>query len=561
MNITKIKLTNFLSHKNTEFDMSEINPVIIVGANGAGKSTLVKDSVTWALFGKARASNDDIINDNEDETTVEVTFTLNNRTYDVVRYRERERKTTLHVWEDNNEITSATIPDTQKMIEQLLGMNYDTFTRTACIEQGKSDSFSTLTPKDAKKVIMDILQLGVYETYLKIAKARANNLSSKLMAAEAEQAERQLVIEELNQKIKDSEHHKIDLEEIRQEQERYRAKVDETKTQFVAAEKALFKNESESSKLMMYSQQLEDALLNVRDKLSKIQKAGVKKKCPLCLTALSEKTVENVVKEFDRKIEKYDTELTGVKATFNRLLSEKDSLSLEHHKISQNLGEFESKLEGLEHRAYAVQNEVGFMRAKEDERTKVKERLEDLTIDTKRLTREWSQYNVLTKAFDRNGIPTLIIENVIPEIEETTNRILAVLSSGTMKAELKTQKELKTGGLSDTLEIRILSLTESRTYATLSGGEKFRVDLSLRIALSTVLARRNNFKIETLIIDEGFGSLDEIGKQKFVELASSLRDTFEKIIIITHTNLTDFYSDLITVEKNDGISHIRKQDM
>ncbi len=556
MNVTTIKLENFLSHKNTEFDITNINPVIIVGNNGAGKSTLVKDSITWALFGKARASNDDVINDSEDETTVQITFTLNGRTYDVVRYRERERKTELHVWEDKLEITGATIPETQKMIEKLLGMNCDTFTRTACIEQGKSDSFSALPPKDAKKVIMDILQLGIYETYLKTAKAKANDLAGKLVIAEGEQEQRQLVIEELNDELKNADRAKTSLEEIKREQESYQEKIDETKKKLHELEKTLASDEAESSRLTMYSQQLKDAIVNVNTKLDKLTTAAGKGKCPLCLSKMSLDAVGIVMDDFKKRVVKYEAELKHVLKKLDDTMGANDTLSHKHHELSQYLCEFENRLEGLRHETYSFQDTVGFMRAKEDERTKVKGQLEDLAIKVKQLTRKWSQYNILTKAFDRNGIPTLIIENVIPEIEETTNRILNILSSGAMKVELKTQKELKTGSLSDTLEIKIQFLTKSRTYATLSGGEKFRVDLALRIALSTVLARRNNFKCETLIVDEGFGSLDAIGKQNFVELSKELGDTFKRLIIITHTDLTDHYSDLITVTNTDGVSSI-----
>lgn len=556
MNITKIELQNFLSHKNTKFDISGINPVIVVGDNGAGKSTLVKDSITWALFGKARAGNDEVIHHGEDEAVVNITFVLNNRTYEVMRSRLRGRKTELAVWENQLAITGATISETQTIIEQLLGMNYETFTCTACIEQGKSDSFSALSPKEAKRVIMSILQLDIYETYLQAVKNRANELSGKLVVSEGERDTNQLKIEELENEIKNSGQHKVQLEKIENERGLFQEKITTIEKQLGTLEKTLAGKEAESSKLTMYVEQLKDAVSNVKTKLMRIKKAGAKEKCPLCLTVLSGEAIENVVKEFEGRIKKYETELSQSESKLEPALVAIEDRTHDHYLLSQSRSEFENSLEGLRHKAYEVQDAVGFIRAKDEEMQKAKARLEDIVIEVKGLTREWSQYNILTKAFDRNGIPTLIIENVLPEVEETANRILSILSSGTMTLEIVTQKELKTGGVGDTLEIYIKLHGKTQNYDILSGGEKFRVDLALRIALSTVLARRNNFKCETLIVDEGFGSLDAIGRQRFVELSKALSDTFKRLIIITHTDLTDYYSNLVTVTKTEGVSSI-----
>lgn len=561
MNITKIKLRNFVSFKSAEFDISGTNPVIIVGDNGAGKSSLVKDSITWCLFGKARASNDEVIHNDEDEAEVQITFTLDNVKYIVTRYRSRPRRvaisghSALHVWRDDIEITGATISETQTAIERLLGMSYEIFTNTACIEQGRADSFSALSPKEAKNVIMNILQLGVYNDYLIRAKAGANTLASKLIAAEGKQDASKQEIEELTKALQDSEKQKTDLQSIKIEQSKALTAFTTVNEKLRALELIVSQKLSESSKLETYIEQLRSAIDNVQDRLSKIQKAGERGKCPLCLTDLTADAVEIVKTKLDKRIGRYTLEIQSSESRCRELTSS-DSIH-ERLQLNQQQKAIENEIEGLRDKACEIYDAAGFIRAKEEEMQKAKEKLEELTLSIKKITREWSQYNVLTKAFDRNGIPTLIIENVIPEIEETANKILAILSSGTMTLELVTQRELKTGETGDTLEIRVKNLKNTRKYAILSSGERLRVDLALRIALSTILARRNNFKCETLLIDEGFGSLDEMGKQKFVELSRELQDTFKRVIIITHTNLTDYYSDLITVRKVDGVSEIR----
>jgi exonuclease SbcC len=69
-----------------------------------------------------------------------------------------------------------------------------------------------------------------------------------------------------------------------------------------------------------------------------------------------------------------------------------------------------------------------------------------------------------------------------------------------------------------------------------SGGESFRIDFAIRIALSKLLARRAGAPLPTLIIDEGFGTQDNSGIEKIKEAITSIQDDFEKILVITHIN-------------------------
>jgi exonuclease SbcC len=83
-----------------------------------------------------------------------------------------------------------------------------------------------------------------------------------------------------------------------------------------------------------------------------------------------------------------------------------------------------------------------------------------------------------------------------------------------------------------------------------SGGEAFRINFAIRIAISKVLARRAGAQLQTLIIDEGFGSQDEQGRERLIEAINSIREDFEKVIVITHIEaLKDAFPVRIEVEK------------
>jgi exonuclease SbcC len=86
----------------------------------------------------------------------------------------------------------------------------------------------------------------------------------------------------------------------------------------------------------------------------------------------------------------------------------------------------------------------------------------------------------------------------------------------------------------ETLDIKIGDELGTRSYEMFSGGEAFRIDFALRIALSRLLARRAGAPLPTLIIDEGFGTQDTAGLERLKEAISSIQDDFEKILVITH---------------------------
>ena len=91
------------------------------------------------------------------------------------------------------------------------------------------------------------------------------------------------------------------------------------------------------------------------------------------------------------------------------------------------------------------------------------------------------------------------------------------------------------GGTRETLDIRITdSHGVARSYETFSGGEAFRVNFALRIALSQMLAERSGTRIRTLVIDEGFGTQDKEGLQNLVGAIRAIQDDFDTILVITH---------------------------
>jgi len=143
-------------------------------------------------------------------------------------------------------------------------------------------------------------------------------------------------------------------------------------------------------------------------------------------------------------------------------------------------------------------------------------------------------YQHIARAFGKDGIQGLLIEHIMPELESEANDILSRLTNNQAHLKLESQRELKSGSLKETLEIKISDAMGIRPYELFSGGEAFRIDFALRLAISKLLARRAGTSLQTLIIDEGFGSQDEEGLTHIMEALYTIQNEFAKIIIVSH---------------------------
>ena len=214
------------------------------------------------------------------------------------------------------------------------------------------------------------------------------------------------------------------------------------------------------------------------------------------------------------------TELAEAIARAEASLGEADALE----KTIAALG---AKRDHLLQRYAALQSQIEHCDALRAERGAVEKKINASKRDIR-------IYRELITAFGKDGIQALIIEQAIPEIEEEANRILARLTDNRTQIALESLRDLKTGGTRETLDIKISDELGERNYELYSGGEAFRIDFSIRIALSKLLARRTGTRLRTLVIDEGFGTQDAEGLDHLVEAIQAISSDFEKILIITH---------------------------
>ena len=252
------------------------------------------------------------------------------------------------------------------------------------------------------------------------------------------------------------------------------------------------------------------------------------KKRELDVAAAKENEIKQVGMKLKEQAEKLKKEI-GESGEINltRLESELSELVREVQTQDMAVRQLRSEESGKKETLAATKQLL--TRATQMAESLVKKRKERVEAEQRK-----KDYEDLALAFGKKGIQAMLIESAIPEIEEEANLLLDKLTDGRMKVELVTQKETKTSGIAETLDIVISDELGARAYEMYSGGEAFRINIALRLALSRLLTRRAGARLQFLIIDEGFGTQDSSGKDKIVEAINTISEDFEKVLIVTH---------------------------
>lgn len=241
------------------------------------------------------------------------------------------------------------------------------------------------------------------------------------------------------------------------------------------------------------------------------------------------------------------------------LASEKFAAEVKKPAVSLDEAE-RSQLE-LQEQENKKNQEVGGARQRVEVLDSLRARKKGLAAEREEMTQQVARHKTLERAFGKDGVPALLIEQALPQIEAKANDLLDRLSNGTMSIRFATQaeyKDKKRDDLKETLDILISDGAGLRDYEMYSGGEAFRVDFAIRLALSEVLAGRKGARLQTLVIDEGFGSQDALGRQRLIEAINTVKPDFEKILVITHLDeLKDAFPTRIEVEKTERGSTVR----
>lgn len=266
-----------------------------------------------------------------------------------------------------------------------------------------------------------------------------------------------------------------------------------------------------------------------------------------------------------------ESEIANLKSESVNRKSEIENLEAEYQSAKKSLevteatspdaNKVERELFSLREDENRTRDQVGAARQKVDVLVTLRTRRKDYANQREELNQQIMHHKTLERAFGKDGVPALLIEQALPQIEDKANDLLDRLSDGQMSIRFVTQseyKDKKRDDLKETLDIQISDGSGVRDYEMYSGGEAFRINFAIRLALSEILAQRKGARLQTLVIDEGFGSQDVQGRQRLIEAINLVRNDFAKILIITHLDeLKDAFPSRIEVEKTERGSVVK----
>ncbi len=270
-----------------------------------------------------------------------------------------------------------------------------------------------------------------------------------------------------------------------------------------------------------------------------------------------------VVTTAQERIEAINQEIAAKEVQASQLEKERTELSISVtrdlplaqaavREIKENIGLLRDRQNTLHAQAGKLQAHLEDLSRSEDECRR-------LTTEIEPLAKELARWQTLIKAFGKDGIPALIIENAIPELESISNEILSQMTRGKHSVRFETQRDAKSrAGQIETLDIIISDWTGDGPYETFSGGEQLRIDFAIRFALAELLARRAGSRVEWLTIDEGLGSQDAEHRALVLEAIKAVADRFKKVFVITHIEeAKSFFDQVIYVEPNGAGTEVK----
>ena len=346
----RLSLENFLCYREgaPDLDFTGIHVACLCGPNGHGKSALL-DSITWCLWGRARGkTHDDLVSYGADQCRVELDFMARDTRYRTVRThargggRRRQGVTDLQLQvlgpDGAQPITGNSIRDTQAKIDQTVGMDYETFTNSAFLLQGRADEFSNKTPADRKVVLAKIIGLESYDRLQTLARDKLEQTKNAAAAMEGSLGQMRSQVEQIG----DLSH---ELTAVDDDLGRLARQMDEQRQETGALRSKVAELEGRRTRLGETERQIQTMSQEIiqLESASTLALGRVAHYQELLRQA---DTIQEGVKSLERARQRFET-LEGLRQGYDKLNQEKARLV---RAIDNNRARLEAQAEQLRHR-------------------------------------------------------------------------------------------------------------------------------------------------------------------------------------------------------------------
>ena len=558
--LKKLKWNNCFSYgEDNILDLNDSTVTQLVGTNGAGKSSipLILEEVLFNKNSKGIKKADIANRINNKGYDISLDFDVNGDEYKIEVNRRASIKCKL--FKNSEDISSHTATNTYKTVEEVLGLDFKTFTQIVYQNTNTSLQFLTATDTNRKKFLIDLLQLEKYVDYFEIFKEKSRVLSGEVSHIQGKldtiikwlddnNLEAPTILPKLDlPKISEN-----DLEQLSSLQLEFKniseinRKINQNnfyKTELAGIDLSKYKN---TGNHLLESRQNYDKDLEELGKWQSVYNSEVfegtsEDICPTCGQEVDQDLLDEI---YQREEEKHNQAFDYIKKIQDTIRHKKkvneqiDEKQKEERRwkelfnsIDQTLpaeikdaDELQRKIEMLAEKIDNDQKELEYIINENESRERHNTRLQVIQEQIGEFKEELKTHenkleevkdmlgsiDILKKAFSTNGLLAYKIENLVKDLEELTNEYLAELSDGRFNLQFVV--------LNDKLNVEIEDNGKAVEILALSAGELARVNTSTLLAIRKLMSSISKSRINVLFLDEVTNVLDEVGKEKMVEI-------------------------------------------
>ena len=564
----QIRWRNFLSTGNqfTEINLTESSTNLIIGTNGAGKSTIL-DALTFSLFNKPfrKISKGQLVNTiNEKDCVVEIEFSIGKTEWKVIR---GIKPNVFEIYKDDKILNqNAAANDQQKWLEeQVLKLNYKSFTQIVVLGSASFVPFMQLTAPNRREVIEDLLDIKIFSVMGLILRERIRGTNERLREfsirnnlIEEKIDMQKSFIEELEASgKKDISEKKKKLKEINKEINSYESGLEEMSEELNVINKDIEMFSGSNKKLRK--------LGNLRGKLSqKVATITEEHKfftdntvCPTCTQSIEEEFRIDRINDAESKAKELEKGYKELEEAI-RLEEERENqfkeFTKEASKLTHEISKTSTRISGLENQTREIEQEIQTITEQLKNRTTERNALEKLLGELEGLQKEQSKeternvYNEFAHALMKDGgVKSKIIKRYLPLMNQQINKYLQLMD---FYINFSLDEEFKESVKSP--------VHDKFVYESFSEGEKMRIDLALLFTWREIARMKNSANTNLLILDEIFdSSLDGFGTEYFTKIIKYVVSD-ANVFVISHKtdDLIDQFDRVIKFDKLKGFSKL-----
>jgi len=556
-----LKWSNCFSYgESNELDLSDTKLTQILGSNGVGKSSipLILEEVLFNKNSKGIKKADIPNRELNNGYSIYLSFSKGGDEYEI----DLQRKSSLKVkfLKNGEDIGSHTATNTYKSIQEVLGIDFKTFSQVVYQNTNASLNFLTATDANRKKFLIDLLGLEKYVKLFDVFKDASREVEQEFATLEGristiekwlennrltDTTPRELVkvpkmssddeeelsslmaeiknISSTNRQISQNNQYKkllkeINISEINAIKASEFQSYDELQSQLGAIAGSI----GSSEKVIRKMENLENVCPTCEQSVDYDFKekhiSGEKEK--IKIEKDRQNDIQKKIKEIQENNEKFKLKSTkqkewedlyrSVDDSLPSLLVDEEELKIRVTQVRNRIATQKNDIEKLQREnearsAYNAKIEVISEQTKEFEK-----QLEEVSTRYSRIAERKGNLEILKKAFSTNGLIAYKIENLVKELEELTSEYLAELSDGRFTLNFAVNN--------DKLNVEITDNGNIIDILALSSGELARVNTATLLAIRKLMSSLSSSRINVLFLDEVMTVLDEVGKEKLVEV-------------------------------------------